>query len=822
MKRISTLLVILLLLRITAYAQTYIYSGNVQDERTKKPLAFVSVSINGKQQGVQTDIDGKFRLLSQQPEEEFRIAFVGYETRVIRLAAKQDIIVYLSTKAVHIGEAQVIAGENPAHKIIRKAIQNRDHNNPEKFTSFKYVSYNKFIFTGVSDSASLAAADKRLAQADSLDRKKANLNQDSLMELRKKRKEQTDSLLNEQHLFITESVTQREFLFPDFNKENVIASRVSGFKTPQFFLIASQFQSFSFYKDYIKVLDKNYLSPLSLGSTGKYFFAIEDTLYQQQDTVFVISYKPRKDKNFEGLKGILYINSDGYAIQNVIAEPVSPASFKIKVQQQYERTGRYWFPTQLNTDIVFTNMSINNRSMTGIGRSYLRDIEIGIPMERKQFNNISIEYDPKKMGNSDAVLARYRVDTLARKEERTYSVIDSIGKAENFDKKFKMLSILAKGYVPLGYVNLNLNSIFSSYNDYESLRLGLGFNTSDKLSRYFSVGAYGAYGFKDKQFKYGTSLDVPLWRQQQVQLGVSYKDDIAESGATKFRGERSDQFDKYREIAVWNYDKIRQKEVNFTFRSLNYLKTTLFATQTIRTVTSEYIYAADDVTRSQFRLNEYGATFRFAFREKFMRQAEELISLGTKYPVVWLNVIYGEDVLGNAFNPYMKYDLKVQKSFTLRHIGKTSFTLAGGYIDGAVPYPVAYNARANYNGLTGRNAFETMRMNEFLSTEYASLFFIHDFGRLLYSSKLLQPGLSILTNIGYGSLSNKAEHQGLAVKTMEKGYYESGLIVSDLLKMKNNFYTSGLGFGVYYRYGAYANTELRDNLLFKLDLKISF
>ena len=45
-------------------------------------------------------------------------------------------------------------------------------------------------------------------------------------------------------------------------------------------------------------------------------------------------------------------------------------------------------------------------------------------------------------------------------------------------------------------------------NGYEGVRLGGGLRTNAKLSRFFSVGGYGAYGFKDRMAKYGGDLRV--------------------------------------------------------------------------------------------------------------------------------------------------------------------------------------------------------------------------------------------------------------------------------------------------------------------------
>ncbi len=80
---------------------------------------------------------------------------------------------------------------------------------------------------------------------------------------------------------------------------------------------------------------------MSIPSVGealtKYFFKIEDTTYSGKDTVYIITFRPRKGTNFDGLKGVISINTNKWAIQNVIAEPAEGGGgLRIKIQQMYE------------------------------------------------------------------------------------------------------------------------------------------------------------------------------------------------------------------------------------------------------------------------------------------------------------------------------------------------------------------------------------------------------------------------------------------------------------------------------------------------------
>lgn len=831
----ASLFFFLILLTMGGYTQSYLYTGKVIDNKTKKGLAFVSILAVGDLRGVQTDIDGKFKIYTSQKTSKFRFQYVGYETKEVELNAGVDHSVLMTEKEVKIKEVVVFAGENPAHRIIKKSIDNKDKNNPEKLNSFKYISYNKFYFTGKKDSLVTARIDsyavnsshmKELKQKDSL----AYVNKlDSITTKNKKRIASSDSLFNTQFLFLTETVTERSYLKPEKTKEKIKALKVSGLKNPQFVLIASQFQSFSFYKDYLKVLDKNYLSPLANGSTNKYFFNIEDTLYKSNDSIFVISFKPMKGKNFDGLKGLLYINTDGFAIQNVIAEPAKSSYFNIKIQQQYEKVEDAWFPMQLNTDLDFgKSVQINDRTMYGVGRTYIKDLEINVAEKKKNFDGVVLDYDTKSIkSNTDSLLYKYRVDTLNDLEKNTYRVIDSIGKAEKLDEKLKYLNIITKGHIPFAkYFQVDLKRIIGGFNDFEGVRLGMGVSTSEKLSKRFSLSSYFAWGTKDNKFKYGAGIEVPIYEKKDIRFTGSYIYDVIESGSVNFKGDKINFYDTYRNLIVNNMDFQRGLEATLSARSQKYVLHHFYISQYRRNVTNAYLYSNENGALSNtFNVREIGISTKWAYGEEFMRQAGQKISIGTKYPVVYFKISYLEGLSSNFDQSFMKYDLKVNKSFLIRNIGKSNFQLNAGLIDGTAPYPFAYNGRANNNGsfsLSSQAYFETMMMNEFLSSRYASLFYHHDFGKLLYQSKYIKPGFAISSAVGWGELNNKIQHTSINYKTMEKGYYESGLIISDILSLKTNVYNMGFGVGAFYRYGPYKNTAEKDNLAFKLNYSISF
>ncbi|MFA4853064.1 MAG: DUF5686 family protein, partial [Bacteroidales bacterium] len=269
---------VLVIFSAALFSQDNFISGKVIDPQTKEPLAFVNILVNKDNQVSQTDIDGIFRITFKTTIDSLQFSYVGYETYVYKVLNKtKNLIIELKKKQFLLNEVVIFPGENPAHRIINKVIENRDKNNPEKMNSFSYTSYNKMIFTIPMDSL-----DKDTIRNDS-----------DFIKVKK--------ILKKQYLFLMESVTERKFMYPDKNNEKLVASKISGLKDPLLSLLFSQVQSFSFYNEIFHLLDKNYLNPISKGSPNKYFFLLEDTLYQGNDSVYIISYKPHRNQNFDGL-----------------------------------------------------------------------------------------------------------------------------------------------------------------------------------------------------------------------------------------------------------------------------------------------------------------------------------------------------------------------------------------------------------------------------------------------------------------------------------------------------------------------------------------
>ena len=810
-RRFFISLLLLVLCSHSMMAQPAEAKGKVVDRQTGEPLAFVNVTYGSPSRGTTTDIDGYFAIQVPDAVDSLRFSYVGYHTRrvpVDALLGDSSSTLSLKSKPYQLEGVVVRPGSNPANRIVRRAIENRGENNPENLSSFTYRSYNKFVFTidSVQRKSPITSGDTN-STPDS-----------SVIALRE--------LTQEQHFMVMESVTQRKYRSPGQSKEKVLASRVSGFKEPSLSFIATQFQSFSFYNDFIELGNDRYLNPISKKSWQKYFFNLADTIYTgMQDTVFVISYRPKRGRIFEALNGVMHIHTHNYALQRVIAEPWDPpADLSVKIQQQYEMHRGQWFPHQFNTRLKFKNVLLaageKDYYMVGEGRTYIYDTQLNPPLDDEDFGHVELSIPPSAYRRSSDFWSGMRPHPLTDKDRRTYRMVDSLGEAHHFDRRLETFQTLTTGYLPVGPVDVDLKKLLD-YNRYEGLRLGVGLRTNESLSGHFKTGGYLGYGFADKELKYGGSLELELHRPSETTLHLTHINDVVESGGYRFLRETGFfSTETYRSYLIKTMDRVSRWQAALSFRALDYLKVRTFLRQSTIDPYTDYTFDAGKNTyEGNFYTTEAGIRLRYAHGEDFVETHRGKFSLGTEAPIFYGNIIRGFDGLGGDLD-YTKYEAAISSKFKTRNLGNTHLWIEGGYSQGDVPAFNLYKGRGSFGSnlsIYSANSFATMGLDEFMAGRFVSLFWTHNFRSLLWPSKKFTPHVKWVNNAGWGWLGSETSHSGVALRDYSRGYFETGLVVDRLFSMGLFHY----GFGVFYRYGPYAFDRPAENFAYKLSFRFA-
>ncbi len=797
--------VILVLVSLAAKSQQTV-KLTVKDIQTQEPIAFVKIG-DGQSEPVLTDIDGKAEF-KVYPERKYRFSFFDYiDTALMGSELIKNADVYMLPDIQFMDEVTITPGENPAHRIIQNAMDKRKENDPLRNNSFRYNSYSKFYLTGETN--------------EPIDR-------DTLTDTSAIK---TLNLLDNQYIFLTETAAERTFSPPSYDKEVVKSYNVSGVKDPLFATLVNQFQSFSFYDNIFTINQQEFINPIAPGGIRRYLFILEDTLiHDDNDTTFTIKYRPRKGKSFEGLEGYLFIHTNNWALEKVIASPYEQGDlFNIKVIQSYEfKNNKKWFPHKLSTEIKFNNFSIGKYS-DAIGRSnlYVKDVQFDIDVNKKMFNPVQIEIEEDAKEDS-ALLNSARGTNNSAKELKTYQVIDSIGEANNLDKMLEVFKIISTGKIPIGKFNIPVEKIID-FNQQEGFRLGGGLETNRRLSKWFGIGGYFAYGFRDEEWKWGGDMKFTFDQKRTIQMNLHYSEDLFERGGTQFSsGDNFNLIDQslYREFFINRFDRQRKAEVTFSGYVRQNLRLSVFGNYKRTWFTDDYAYIPlfdPTSTSTSFDVAETGIEIKWNIREKLMLLGDQRVSLGTKFPRINFKAAKGWRGIAESQYDYYRLQLSINQDFSIRGLGKLTLSSKSGMTVGNVPltlHQVQQGTSHKEFSLSVANTFETMFPAEFFSDQQTALFMRFSFLPIKIKSiaDFTQPTFVIHSAAGIGTMTNVNEHVNYNFDVPEEGYYESGLIIENLLV--SNF--SGLGVGAFYRFGPYAFPEMKDNFVYKLSVTFNF
>jgi hypothetical protein len=771
----------------------------VVDIQTGEPLPFAKVKPSSGSP-LLTDIDGKAEI-EIHSEFKYTISFFDYSDITI---SGEDLLknrtVGLSPDLQMYDEVVILPGENKAHRIIRNAMDARKDNDPLRNNAFTYNAFSKFYITGEA---------------------KEDIIRDTVQDTTLLK---TMEFLDKQYIFLSETASKRTFSPPSYDKEEVTSYKVSGLKNPLFATLVNQFQSFSFYNNSFTLGDKEYINPIAPGSLRRYMFILEDTLISGNDSTFVIFFQPKIGKNFEGLRGHLYINTNGWAVERVIAQPAEEnESLRIRIVQEYAFTAnKKWFPAKLSTEFSFPNFSIGGfHQLVGRSNQYISNVEFD-QVRQRGFNAVQVEVAPNAVDDTLG-LAHARGAKSTDKELKTYEVIDSVSKEANLERLVDAATILTTGKIPLGRFSLPIQSIYN-FNQVERSRLGLGLETNSRLSQHFNVGGYFAYGFNDQAWKWGGYSNVNIYKKRQVKLTLEYTDDLIERAGVDYRNEENMLTSTaiYRDFFMNQMERERSAFASLSgFVTQNFRLHVFGAYRRLHLFEDYQFLPMNGVPSGPgFDLAETGIIVNWNIRERVMLLGDQRVSLGTKFPKINFKLAQGISGIQESVYDYLRMNLSIEQNFSIRGFGRITLHSISGLTMGDVPLTLLqmpFGTGRNWN-LSVPGTFETMEPSAFFADRHSALFFRFSFLPIKSNLKFTEPTFGIHAAGGFGDMNDRLSHINNEFRVHEKGYYEVGGIIDNLIKLGSG----GYGIGVFHRIGHYALPELKDNFVYKLSIRFNF
>ena len=692
-------------------------------------------------------------------------------------------------------EVTIVAGENPALRLIDSLIQHRKDNNPDHLQSYSYSLYDKMVFT----------VDTNIHSP-------------------------FDTILRKSDLMVMETVSEVKFKSPDKKLQQVKAVKVAGMRDPVFMYLTDRLQSGSIYEETVELAGSSYVNPISKMGKKKYEYYLASTQPLGKDTLFVITFRPAENATVSGLTGRMTVHSEGWAVEDVTLAPDEQSGlYKVEIQQRYGKVNGYWFPKQYEINLFFPSVAMKIDSvelpMLAIGKSHLTDIRINPPLDDVRFSELALDIDDEASNRSNAYWERHRSDSLSARTEATYLFLDSITRGNDlFERSLSFYSrLLEDQMIPVGPMDIDIANMLR-ISGMRGWYFGLQLVTNDRFSRHFRLKGFGGYWTHLKDFDYGLEGKWLISRRYQTELGVSFAHKSSPMG--EFGGfsegvsplaEKEYKYTIYENVLA----RGTQVEVFFNSRFARHFKAFVTLGNYQKIYYKQVGFRPTD-SMPMTRYSNAEIKLRFAYNERFATTIRGIESLGSDYPVVWLSYMHSfKGVLGGQYE-YDRVKFQLAKDFQTLYHGAASVLFQLGYASSGSPLVETFDLLGSYYkvGIYSPGSFATMREEEFFCDRFVALYLSYDFQGTLWNtnSDWFRPQLTLATNMGWGDMRRADAFPDKNFKTMEKGYFESGFVVKGLLCLSG----VSLGTGAFYRYGPYAFHRFWDDIAWKVSVNFDF
>ncbi len=795
--------------------------GQILDFDSNIPIAFAKIKYNNKT--ISSDWEGKFSLVIQDDKQPILFSYKGYFDRnyFFTIGAKNLLIKMTANDLL---KEKEIYSENNVNNIIKKIVENKSRNQLEKaFKTYEYKNYENLLVTANPDS--ISSKIDTVYKRNFLGKTKITL--DSVNYKFKK-------ILEKQHVYQTEKVNQIQYNGSSI-KETILAARMAGFKQPLYEYLGLNLVSYSLYSNKLQILEIPVENPISDYGRKLYVFKLIDTVKVNGRSAYRIYFQPKKLQS-NRLRGLLYVDIENYGIAKAFYKIYGIINVNATYIFKYLKNEQLWFPEKRKIIVVKGNNSEDLKILGGTikfnsslekltkdasDRVYLKlestpyDIKINEP---EIFSQPNIKIDARSVSNTkpDLFWNTIKKDTVDSRKIRTYTNLDSLSIAGNIEKKLIFGRKVFNGYLPISFIDIDLKTLVK-YNNYEGFRLGIGGVTNSKLSENYKVSFYGAYGLKDQKFKFGITPSYLLDKETNTSISASYSDDLNEIGQIQFATEPR-RF-KFYDSRPFNISTFYRNKMSSAFIESKYFaKTDAYFGISRSEVTPlfDYLYLLDATNYSKYTITSAQFAIQWNPFSTIMQTTAGRLELNKQYPKFSFQFTQTlPQILGNDF-VFSKVDLKIVHEIPYLSGQNTSFTFQGGLATGNIPLTHLYSIAPNnlnreslFKRITfaSRNGFETMFFNEFFSSRYLSFQVRHTFNKVKLAYKI-KPVVAVVTRLAFGTIDAPQQHEGFEYKTLEKGFFESGVEVNQIFK--------GLGVVGFIRYGPNSLPTFTDNISIKL------
>jgi hypothetical protein len=789
--------VVLLMTAQLLLAQTKV-SGVVVD-KTNQPIPFATIVFKKTNIGVVANEDGRFYIESPQKQTILVVSSAGFSEREIFL---EDAISYnfkvKLNEAESLNEVVVFTGKtskknNPALDILRKIWERKRKNGLYQFDQYQMEKYEKVEFDmNTIDSAFM--------------KNKVFKGMEFVFQ-----HVDTSKVTGKTYLpiFINESLSD---VYGDNRqkkvKEKLKANKTSGFEGNQQILsfLKDLYSDYSIYNNHLTFFDKSFTSPLSRTGIDVYNYVLRDSAYIDNKKCYNILFYPRR-KNELTFKGDFWVNDTTFAIKKINMAVTKSANINwikdIYIEQEFEVMNDSVF--LLTRDYMMSDFALNkkenSKGIYGKRTTLYRNHEFNkvkpLAFYKEEVNFIDNEVYQK----SDEYWHENRFEKLNKDEAGVYKMLDTLQTVKKFKQMYNLVSILGSGYVE--FKNFDYGPIFSSlgFNEVEGVRLRVGGRTYFGPNDPWRIQAFTAYGTDDHKFKYGLSGKWMVDKKNRIIISGGNRRDIEQIGAslTTTNDVMGRSFASSALFTTGSNGKLTNINLSNIAVEIEPVKNLIFQLGiSHRTLVSAsptfsldyYTNASRTTIQSEVKQSEANIQIEYMPNRKTIGFGVERDVVDNPYSRFFINYSHGFKGVLNSDFKYEKLQLFYKQPIIIGPLGRTNITMELGKTFGTIPLGLMSVIPGNQTYFTIENTFSNLNFYEFISDQYATLKWDHNFNGRIFARIPFMRKLNWREIVGirgvYGSISNAnraINASGLAYNAPENGYWEYSAGIGNIFKV---------------------------------------
>jgi hypothetical protein len=736
--KFSILLVFFYCISVSSIFGQFVIKGRVTDANNGDPIPFASVGLVGVNQGARTNFQGEFTLNSKFTADSLFTSFVGYKKRVKKITrglAFQEINFQIEPSTLEMAEVKVYSGENPAFKILRGVLQHKESNDRSKLTAYEYDSYSKMELDvdNISEKFKERRVMKDIAQA--IKKFEEMAGEDGKLII--------PTYLSEsigKFYYLENPKRKKEFI----QKTNIKGVGVSDGSFVSQLVGGNLVANYNFYQNYVPFFGKDFASPIGENWKAKYSYFLGDTVNVEGRVCYQLDFDPKNSADLV-FRGQMWIDTTSFALVQIDAVVDKGANLnfieRIKISQELEQTSNgVWLPARTRFLIDLEEVSKGSAGL--LLKMYIsnKNFIVNKPHEIS-FYDVPSEVAQDATRPNAEFWKHARHEPLSSYDYLAASLIDTVQNLPIVRTYVEVAELVLSGYRQFNGIEAGPYLTSFAINAVEGARFRLGFRTNANFDKKWIFRGNVGFGTKDLVPKYSLELNHLFSKKKWTIAGLRHTYDVERVGLTpEYIGDNK-LFYAFTRWGAFSGAFFRRETDAFFSSEL---------AKAITLTTSLTTRSFDPLFHFQFRLNpelgrasavqdNYQETFatielRFAKNVTFIMNGNERIALATKrFPMITLKYQHGfKGFLGGDFT-YDRFTLKAYQTIRLGTLGRSDYTFTAGYTPSNLPAPLLFPHLGNETFFFVRSAFSTMNYFEFVSDQFASIQYNHNFEGLLFN-----------------------------------------------------------------------------------------